>query len=190
MSESEGELDLQEKIFIASQIVQGMEFLHETHGASSNISNELIFLDDSLEIVKLMPIDKNLQDSIKGRLYLNAEIYLKMMEEAFIQPEFLEIEKDFFDRRPENDIWSLGLVLYEMFAKNEGLDKEKEEIIKIKDRKKKVLLYSNWVEKIEVETNFQSAGEIKKIIQKCLKVKKEERLSANEILESLGNPLI
>ena len=187
--ESEGELDFHEKIYIVTQIIQGLAFLHES-SAFCCLRSEFIFLDDSLEIVKLLPRDKNLQDQNVGRLFLNAETYQKTIEGELIPPEFFENSKSFFKRTKEQDLWDLGLLLYEMFSKNETSEKEMKEIIKIKNSEQKLFLYSKWSESLEINQDSQSSNEIKNIMRKCLNIRKDERISAEEILEIIGKPLI
>lgn len=183
--ESSGELDFNDKFSIAVRIANTLNFAHENHGAIGCLSSEFIFLDDMIETVKLMPIEKNLQAVTNGKLFVSAEKYLFMIEQELAQPEFLGYSKEFFQRTPESDIWSLGLVLYELFAKTEHSEKQREEILKIKNVERKLVFITEWVEKIEVLEEGQSHEEIQKVIRGCLRIKKEERMTAKRIVEIL-----
>lgn len=118
---SEGELLDDERHYISKQIIQALIYIHSLKISFANLNSHFIFMDESLEIIRLMQPDMNLQAEFKSsHRYLNFSIFLKLLEQKYTPPELIMNEYDFFHQRYFHDVWRFGILLFEIFSNSEN----------------------------------------------------------------------
>lgn len=150
--DSPGELGFSEGLFIIKELITILEFLHLRDIALCSLRPELVFLDEELESIRVLPFEMTLQREFYQEkiVYIEAERVLRIMEDK-TSPFGRSFVKGmgFFGQRKENDIWCLGFIIKELF------DVTNEEEVSIKG--------------------------ISEIIKGSLKIEERERININEI---------
>lgn len=190
--DSEGELSIEEKFDISIKIIEAIIFFHEKNFSLCNLNSDLIFLDESLEIVKIIPPDFNLHSNKNGILFVDFSNFLKNIQEKYCAPELIINELDFFNQKTYNDIWALGILLFEIFSNN-GNDlklnlgwigpetnffKKRNKILS----EEKDELFSS---KSQFLLNIAVNNKVFDIINECLQINYKKRPTSEQILQRL-----
>ena len=118
---SEGELLDDERHYISKQILQALIYIHSLKISFANLNSHFIFMDESLEIIRLMQPDMNLQAEFKSsHRYLNFSVFLKLLDQKYTPPELIMNEYDFFHQKYFHDVWRFGILLFEIFSNSEN----------------------------------------------------------------------
>jgi serine/threonine protein kinase len=160
-----GPLNLDEVLDIAVQIADGLQAAHEKHIVHRDIKSSNIFITDKGQ-VKIMDFGlaqkSNLRDITKTNVIMGTVPY--------ISPEQIRGEK--LDHR--TDIWSFGIILYEMIANRLPFQSEYTEAV----------VYAILKEDAALLTSLRSdvSYKLEWIVNKCLEKNKNERYQHNDEL--------
>lgn len=118
---SEGELLDDERHYISKQIIQALIHLHSLKISFANLNSNFIFMDESLELIRLMQPDMNLQAEFKAtHRYLDFSVFLRLLDQKYTPPELIMNEYDFFSQKNFHDVWRFGILLFEIFSNSEN----------------------------------------------------------------------
>jgi serine/threonine protein kinase/tetratricopeptide (TPR) repeat protein len=161
------EISLENIIDIFLQICSGLSKAHNAGVIHGDIKPENIFINKD-NIVKIL--DFGVAKLIGSSSVANEEKNI-FGTTAYMSPEQIHGE----NTARESDIWSLGVLLYEMLSEELPFRGEYEQSV----------IYSILNEEpVKIKNRFASEGELEKIVLKCLRKPRNERFNSVEELIS------
>lgn len=174
-----GKLDDAEIMHVIRDMSEGLKYLHQNKIVHQDIKPANILIDIQNEVTTYVLSDFGISSKTKTRLShsINMKNQGTSMTEAYAPPEKFSSKKE--ERRPDRkgDIFSFGISLYELVTGGMPFD----ELSTGRE-----LLYG------EAEVDFSEIKneKIKKIIQLCMQPEKDDRPTADELLNMINSEKI
>lgn len=174
LSKKVGKMDASEIMRVVEDIASGLKYLHQNQIVHQDIKPANILIDTQGEKPVYVLSDFGISSKTKTRLShsvnMNSQSQGTSMTEAYAPPEKFSSKKE--ERKPDRkgDIFSFGISLYELACGNLPFD----ELSTGRE-----LLHHD----VEVDFSEIEDDKLRRIIQWCMQPDKEDRPTAEQILE-------
>ena len=160
--------------WIVEGILKGLDFIHSVGICHRDLKTENILLNPATKEIKLC-------DFGLCRFVTSGESTLKIVSAPYRPPEILINKETGIVDMYKVDIWSIGCVLYEIYAKKylfTPYKNDKRQLKKIEE-----VLESDWMDVLLSRSGVNEAH--CKIIKKCIVIDPVKRTSIREVCEEL-----
>ncbi|MCI6461197.1 MAG: bifunctional serine/threonine-protein kinase/formylglycine-generating enzyme family protein [Prevotella sp.] len=169
-----GRMENEEVLKVIKDMASGLSYLHQCNIVHQDIKPANILIDDSSGTPVYVLSDFGISSKTKTRLShsVNQKNQGTSMTEAYAPPEKFSSKKE--DRRPDRkgDIFSFGISIYELVTGGLPFDE---------------LSTGRQLQYDDAEVDFDDIEDetIRDIVERCMEPNKEDRPSAEEILDLL-----
>lgn len=174
-----GQLDDAELMHIVKDMAEGLKYLHQNKIVHQDIKPANILIDEQNGTVNYVLSDFGISSKTKTKLSHSVNIKNKgtSMTEDYAPPEKFSSKKE--DRRPDRkgDIFSFGISLYELATGGLPFDDMPTG---------RQLQYGD----VEIDFSEVKNEKIKRIISLCMQPNKDDRPSADELVEMIQSEKI
>lgn len=203
LKEMKNMLSFTDIIELALQICRGVQYIHKQNRIHRDIKLSNILFDSEQNKVKIIDFGTISENIKKNELIMDDAFTLSYAPPEFIRYYYLN---EIVPLNFGSDIWSLGVTLFEIFAKKEGVlefswlkfisdfELRKIDLDELISLLKKSIIFEEKENELNIfikqylEEHISNQT-LNKILLRCFSMKPSERIQINELINELNNLL-